>query len=195
METNEEKNEKLDNKKILDEIDKLEDNENSEKIRLNNKIKNYIKYIVIGLIVIACIIGIISYFYINNKNIETEEILDGFSEYNSEEEFDEIDADEEIKSEEDLRKDMEKFQNQKNNISISDNIDETNCLNISLKNNNEEDIDNIYLYVVFYNESNKIIDIKEDFEFEIDSGSEYSFKFENLPTNYTRYETFINKDF
>ena len=90
---------------------------------------------------------------------------------------------------------MEKFQNQKNNISISDNIDETNCLNIILKNNNEEDIDNIYLYVVFYNELNQIIDIKEDFEFEIDSGSEYSFKLENLPTNYTRYETFINKDF
>ena len=195
METNEEKNEKFDNKKILDEIDKLEDNENGEKIRLNNKIKNYIKYIVIGLIVIACIIVIISYFYINNKNIEKEEILDGFSEYNSDEEFDEIDADEEIKSEEEIQKDMEKFQNQKNNISISDNIDETNCLNIILKNNNEEDIDNIYLYVVFYNELNQIIDIKEDFEFEIDSGSEYSFKLENLPTNYTRYETFINKDF
>lgn len=195
METNEEKNEKFDNKKILDEIDKLEDNENGEKIRLNNKIKNYIKYIVIGLIVIACIIVIISYFYINNKNIEKEEILDGFSEYNSDEEFDEIDADEEIKSEEEIQKDMEKFQNQKNNISISDNIDETNCLNIILKNNNEEDIDNIYLYVVFYNELNQIIDIKEDFEFKIDSGSEYSFKLENLPTNYTRYETFINKDF
>ena len=195
METNEEKNEKFDNKKILDEIDKLEDNENGEKIRLNNKIKNNIKNIVIGLIVIACIIVIISYFYINNKNIEKEEILDGFSEYNSDEEFDEIDADEEIKSEEEIQKDMEKFQNQKNNISISDNIDETNCLNIILKNNNEEDIDNIYLYVVFYNELNQIIDIKEDFEFEIDSGSEYSFKLENLPTNYTRYETFINKDF
>ena len=69
-----------------------------------------------------------------------------------------------------------------------------NELILNMTNQNNEDITDILVYVVYYDESNKIIDIKKQYIDYFKANSSRFLKFEELPKNQVRYETFITKE-
>lgn len=175
----------LDNQKLMDELDGLDDDENSKKAQVRGKLKKNKENIIIAIILIV-VVGIVLYYY-NYK---------GDSEYSDEYYEDYIDINKDVydyEVQEQMRK--SNFETQKQNIQIvKQSISINNELILNMTNQNNEDITDILVYVVYYNESNKIIDIKKQYIDYFKANSSRFLKFEELPKNQVRYETFITKE-
>ena len=175
----------LDNQKLMDELDGLDDDENSKKAQVRGKLKKNKENIIIAIILIV-VVGIVLYYY-NYK---------GDSEYSDEYYEDYIDINDDVydyEVQEQMRK--SNFETQKQNIQIvKQSISINNELILNMTNQNNEDITNILVYVVYYDESNKIIDIKKQYIDYFKANSSRFLKFEELPKNQVRYETFITKE-
>ena len=175
----------LDNQKLMDELDGLDDDENSKKAQVRGKLKKNKENIIIAIILIA-VVGIVLYYY-NYKDD---------SEYSDEYYEDYRDINEDVydyEVQEQIRK--SNFETQKQNIQIvKQSISINNELILNMTNQNNEDITNILVYVVYYDESNKIIDIKKQYIDYFKANSSRFLKFEELPKNQVRYETFITKE-
>lgn len=175
----------LDNQKLMDELDGLDDDENSKKAQVRGKLKKNKENIIIAIILIV-VVGIVLYYY-NYK---------GDSEYSDEYYEDYIDINEDVydyEVQEQMRK--SNFETQKQNIQIvKQSISINNELILNMTNQNNEDITDILVYVVYYDESNKIIDIKKQYIDYFKANSSRFLKFEELPKNQVRYETFITKE-
>ena len=175
----------LDNQKLMDELDGLDDDENSKKAQVRGKLKKNKENIIIAIILIV-VVGIVLYYY-NYKDD---------SEYSDEYYEDYRDINEDVydyEVQEQIRK--SNFETQKQNIQIvKQSISINNELILNMTNQNNEDITNILVYVVYYDESNKIIDIKKQYIDYFKANSSRFLKFEELPKNQVRYETFITKE-
>lgn len=175
----------LDNQKLMDELDGLDDDENSKKAQVRGKLKKNKENIIIAIILIV-VVGIVLYYY-NYK---------GDSEYSDEYYEDYIDINKDVydyEVQEQMRK--SNFETQKQNIQIvKQSISINNELILNMTNQNNEDITDILVYVVYYDESNKIIDIKKQYIDYFKANSSRFLKFEELPKNQVRYETFITKE-
>lgn len=175
----------LDNQKLMDELDGLDDDENSKKAQVRGKLKKNKENIIIAIILIV-VVGIVLYYY-NYK---------GDSEYSDEYYEDYIDINKDVydyEVQEQMRK--SNFETQKQNIQIvKQSISINNELILNMTNQNNEDMTDILVYVVYYDESNKIIDIKKQYIDYFKANSSRFLKFEELPKNQVRYETFITKE-
>lgn len=175
----------LDNQKLMDELDGLDDDENSKKAQVRGKLKKNKENIIIVIILIV-VVGIVLYYY-NYKDD---------SEYSDEYYEDYRDINEDVydyEVQEQIRK--SNFETQKQNIQIvKQSISINNELILNMTNQNNEDITNILVYVVYYDESNKIIDIKKQYIDYFKANSSRFLKFEELPKNQVRYEIFITKE-
>lgn len=175
----------LDNQKLMDELDGLDDDENSKKAQVRGKLKKNKENIIIAIILIV-VVGIVLYYY----NYKSD------SEYSDEYYEDYRDINEDVydyEVQEQIRK--SNFETQKQNIQIvKQSISINNELILNMTNQNNEDITNILVYVVYYDESNKIIDIKKQYIDYFKANSSRFLKFEELPKNQVRYETFITKE-
>lgn len=175
----------LDNQKLMDELDGLDDDENSKKAQVRGKLKKNKENIIIAIILIV-VVGIVLYYY-NYKDD---------SEYSDEYYEDYRDINEDVydyEVQEQIRK--SNFETQKQNIQIvKQSISINNELILNMTNQNSENITNILVYVVYYDESNKIIDIKKQYIDYFKANSSRFLKFEELPKNQVRYETFITKE-
>ena len=144
----------LDNQKLMDELDGLDDDENSKKAQVRGKLKKNKENIIIAIILIV-VVGIVLYYY----NYKSD------SEYSDEYYEDYIDINEDVydyEVQEQMRK--SNFETQKQNIQIvKQSISINNELILNMTNQNNEDITDILVYVVYYDESNKIIDIKKQY--------------------------------
>lgn len=187
-----------DNKDLLNEIDKLEDNdeilEEKEKSTSHEKI---FTIIVILIIVIALFFLYLSYkgaYIVSNK----ESKQDDFSAYldvnNGEENENNMDN-EEINYLEIENQKKEQFEMQKNNLVItSQMLDIDGKLIATIHNGNEENLEDVLVQVIFYNGEDKPIKIDEKNIEIFDSQSDYYMFFENTPKSYERCEFLISKE-
>ena len=175
----------LDNQKLMDELDGLDDDENSKKAQVRGKLKKNKENIIIAIILIV-VVGIVLYYY----NYKSD------SEYSDEYYEDYRDINEDVydyEVQEQIRK--SNFETQKQNIQIvKQSISINNELILNMTNQNSENITDVLVYVVYYDESNKIIDIKKQYIDYFKANSSRFLKFEELPKNQVRYETFITKE-
>lgn len=187
-----------DNKDLLNEIDKLEDNdeilEEKEKSTSHEKI---FTVIVILIIIVALFFLYLSYkgtYIVSNK----ENKQDDFSAYldvNTNEESENNIENEEINYLEIENQKKEQFEIQKNNLIItSQMLDIDGKLIATIHNGNEETIENVLVQVIFYNGEDKPIKIDEKNIEIFDSQSDYYMFFENTPKNYERCEFLITKE-
>ena len=178
----------LDNQKLMDELDGLDDDENSKKAQVRGKLKKNKENIIIAIILIV-VVGIVLYYYNYKGDSEySDEDYESYEDY--------IDINENVydyEVQEQIRK--SNFETQKQNIQIvKQSISINNELILNMTNQNNEDITDILVYVVYYDESNKIIDIKKQYIDYFKANSSRFLKFEELPKNQVRYETFITKE-
>lgn len=134
MENNDENKEELDNKKLMDDLNELEDDENSKKAQFKQKIKNNKENIIIVIAIILLILCIIIYY--NNRMNNEDDVIsfeDDYSDYLSD--FDEYILEE------------------KYNDTDYESIDDNEISNI--ENYNEEDI---------YSEENNVYSNSDEYE-------------------------------
>lgn len=186
-----------DNKNLLNEIDKLEDNEEileeKEKSTSHEKI---FTIIVILIIIVALFMMYLSYkgtYIVSNK----ENKQDDFSALvinNNEDDENEIEI-EEINYLEIENQKKEQFEAQKNNLIITSQVlDIDGKLIATIHNGNEETIENVLVQVIFYNGEDKPIKIDERIIEVFDSQSDYYLFFEYTPKAYERCEFLITKE-
>lgn len=187
-----------DNKDLLNEIDKLEDNDEivEEKERITSHEKIF-TIIVILIIVVALFMMYLSYkgnYIVSNK----ENKQDDFSAYldvNNDEEDEKNVENETIDYLELENQRKEQFETQKNNLIItSQMLDIDGKLIATIHNGNEETIENILVQVIFYNGEDRPIKIDESIIEVLDSQSDYYMLFEYTPKAYERCEFLITKE-
>lgn len=167
-------NEEIDNEKLMNELDNLEDDANSK--NAISKEKGNRKLIIIILLII--IIGIGIYFY---KQYESYDFYDEYtySNYEYEQEMEEA-----------------KFEIEKANLVIADGTVNVNGeLVIKIVNENMKVMNDLEIYAIFYDNENKIIDMSEEYIEHLSENSSYYLKFEETPKNFTRYDIFIDKEY
>ncbi len=152
-----------DNKDLLDEIKKLDDTEEviQEKRNLHEKI--------FTVIIILIIIGALTMLYFSytgkyivaNKESKSENISSYLENVVYEENI-ETENTEVIDYETLKQQQIQKFEEQKNNLNVVVETKDINNKLISvLKNNNQENISDILVQVIFYDAENKPIKIDE----------------------------------
>lgn len=193
------------NKHLLNEIDELDDNEEPFKVK-NEKISSHEKIFTIIIILIIIIALIVLYLFYKgtyivsnktNKQDDFSSILDNlyndsideyddefYDDHNNEEYFDHY------------KEATEKFETQKNNLTItSQTLDIDGKLIITLHNGNQEIIYDFLVEVIFYDGDNKPIKIDGIPINAIEANSDYYILFENTPKEYTRCDFLITKDY
>ena len=199
-----------DNKDLLDEIDKLDDNEESVKEKEEQPTSHEKAFTVIVVIIIIVALAMLYLFYKGNyrtvpskKNAQRDvsEYLDGFYDYTNEEDNDldddfENDAMEEYEDYEELEKQaLAKFETQKPNLVVTNqSMSIDNELIAVIHNGNQERITDITVQVIFYNSENIPIKIDEDY-IDMDANSDAYITFYETPKEYARCEFLITKDF
>lgn len=183
------------NKDLINEIDKLDDNEEviEEKATSHDKI---FTIVVILIIVVALFIMYLfytgKYIVTNNNNKQ-----DDFSAYleNSEDNNDNNENEsEEIDYEEIQRQKTENFEEQKNNLIITSQIlDIDGKLITTIHNGNQESIENILVQVIFYDGEDKPIKIDQNTIDMFDSETDYYMTFQDTPKGYERCDFLISK--
>lgn len=187
-----------DNKDLLNEIDKLEDNdevlEEKEKSTSHEKI---FTIIVILIIVVALFMLYLSYkgtYIVSNK----ENKQDDFSAYldvnNNNKDENNIEN-EEINYLEIENQKKEQFEIQKNNLIItSQMLDIDGKLIAVIHNGNEETLEDILVQVIFYNGEDNPIKIDQKNIEIFDGQSDFYMFFEYTPKAYERCEFLITKE-
>ena len=210
-------NDDFDNKKLMQEIDRLENNESVIKTKdLKGKpgisIENIVLIIIITIIV-GC--GIYVYNYENNMSFKSvseygEYIEDSdFSNYEIvEDDYDNIkefvyefsDEDEieaeplDYDQEENTKK--EQFNVQKKNIKITDKVFTVNGdFVLGVENANKENIYDLDIYAVFYDGENTIVGIEENTIDILEPNKKYFLSYYKVPENFERYELFLTKEY
>ncbi len=184
-----------DNKDLINEIDKLED----DKECIEEKSTSHEK--VFTLIVVVIIIAALFMLYLSYKGTyivsNKENKQDDFSAYienvnnNQDEENNEND---ETNYEELEKQKIEKFEEQKNNLIITSQIlDIDGKLIATIHNGNQESIENLLVQVIFYDGEDKPIKIDQNTIDIFDSETDYYMLFEDTPKGYERCEFLITK--
>lgn len=182
-------NEELNSKKLIEDLNNLEDDKNSKKAKLKEKLKKNSKIIIIvSLIVIALIYLVIYkfediYFYFYDNFVD-DDLYSDFDLYL--EEFNPESYDEEGRKAE--------IEKQKANINIKEIFkDESDGIVLNIENNNETDMNDFEVYLIFYDENNKVIDVvSETVSYMAAGSSQFLNLCEKMP-NYARYDTLIKK--
>lgn len=181
-------NEELNSKKLIEDLNNLEDDKNSKKAKLKEKLKKNSKIIIIvSLIVIALIYLVIYkfediYFYFYDNFVD-DDLYSDFDLYL--EEFNPESYDEEGRKAE--------IEKQKANINIKEIKDESDGIVLNIENNNETDMNDFEVYLIFYDENNKVIDVVSETVSYMAAGSlQFLNLCEEMP-NYARYDTLIKK--
>lgn len=198
-----------DNKNLLNEIDKLEDDKEASSIKKEKSNSQEKAFSIIIIIIIVIALAILYLFYKGSYIVGKKENMkadfssylennyDEYEEEESEEFYDEEDS-ELYESEYDLmeKQSQEKFEIQKPNLSI---ISQTRGINnkliITLHNGNQEDISNLLVQVIFYDGENKPIKIDAFNIGMLSANSDYIIPFEGTPETYERYDFLITKDY
>lgn len=184
-----------DNKDLINEIDKLEDNKDCIEEKSTSHEKAF-TIIVILIIIVALFMMYLFYkgvYIVSNK----ENKKDDFSAYL--ENFDNNEKDdngeiEEIDYEELERQKIQKFEEQKNNISItSQMLDIDGKLIAIIHNGNQESIENILVQVIFYDGEDRPIKIDQNTIDIFDNETDYYMFFQDTPKGYERCEFLITK--
>lgn len=203
---NDDLNKNIDNKKLLEEIEGLENDSSNQENTINSKVKINKENIIIIVLIVIVIIGII-YTYLSNSEDgislnEFDKYLeeDYFSNYDDDE-YDYFDDDEYYYDDEDDEyydqdQEEEKFNNQKLNLVISqETLNVNKKLVAAIKNQNSENVFDFDVYVVFFDGENKVIGVDYNSIDLVKSNYEYYTVFEETPDNFERYEFFITKSF
>lgn len=202
-----------DNKDLLDEIDQLDDNEGSSKGKNEEENSHEKIFTIIIIIIIIAALVMLYLFYkgiyiVSNKT----NIQDGFSSYlnledyqnnnDNDENEDNLNEDEDIEFEDNVnyelleKQALEKFESQKPNLNITNQIlDINNKLIAVLHNGNQENISDVLVQVIFYNEQNVPIKIDEWYINGIEANEDYYINFEGTPKQYSRCDFLISKEF
>lgn len=183
------------NKDLIDEIDKLDDNDEviEEKATSHDKI---FTIVVILIIVVALFMMYLFYtgkYIVSNKNSKQDDFsayLENVEDNNDSNE----DENEEINYEELQKQKIEKFEEQKNNLIItSQMLDIDGKLIATIHNGNQESIENILVQVIFYDGEDKPIKIAQNTIDMFDSETDYFMSFEDTPKGYERCDFLISK--
>lgn len=193
------------NKKLLDEIDELEDeHENKEKKEMSDytivedKKNNKSSTILIGILCLIIFFGI---FY----KIVQDEIEYNYFESNVKDELENMEKTEitlgeilelyeEDNDEDYYRVNKIKFQESKKNI-VTEEIYKSNENNLILKikNNSNNQLFNINVFVVFYDGEDQILDVSCEYITAFDVNAEFYFELSNTPEAYERYDICYSK--
>ena len=186
--------EEYDNKSLLEALDGLDDDENHKGAISKD---NSSKKIFITVIIILLIAGGIYYYneyftfdigtYFNNSKEENV--------YSYDEDDDNVFKNYEYEPYNDLD-DIERFEIQKNNIIVvNEYLNFDKKLILEIKNQNENSVSEFIVYTVFYNNENKIVGVDSN-DVELLSTNESCYlKYNKTPNEYTRYETYIYKEY
>lgn len=200
-----------DNKDLLDEIDKLEDNEDVVKEKSEQPTSHEKIFTVVIVIIIIIALAMLYLFYKGNYRVSSNKknakedlstYLEGFYDYTNEdfddedEEFDDYDdyADYDEYNEQ-KRQAIEKFETQKANLTITNqSMSVDNELIIGIHNGNQERVSDLSVQVIFYDAENKPIKIDDDY-IDIEANMDYYITFYETPKEYARYDFLLTKDF
>ncbi len=197
-----------DNKDLINEIDKLEDNKEiiEEKSTSHEKV---FTIIVILIIIVALFMLYLSYkgtYIVSNKENKQDDFSAYLENIDNNEKDDNNDnndnnsnngnnENEEIDYEELENQKKEKFEQQKNNLSItSQMLSVDGKLIATIHNGNQESIENILVQVIFYNGEDKPIKIDQNTIDIFDSETDYYMFFQDTPKNYERCDFLITKE-
>lgn len=173
----------IDNKKLLSEIDSLEDEREATSTAENKKNKGN-KWLLI--LVIIAMIGLSALYFGDYYYYD-------FFEDTDEDEY----SNEEIKNY--IEKEIiakNKFEEQKKNIVIKDSFLNYNRELIAVvSNNNNEVITDLRVEVIFYDGENKPIEIDSSDISIIEKNTEFYIKFWNTPENFERYDFLVSKEY
>ena len=197
-------NDDFENKRLLEEIDKL-DNEpgiSTEEGAIKTKnlvVENFIFF----AIIIAVVLGVVYLYSSKGNATKLEKVVEVSDEKAKENNFEKetpqiakeynIDHDNYEESTNNAKK---HFESQKENIIVTKNMLNINkefvlCLN----NKNVESIPNISVYIVFYDGENNIIGIEESMIEVLVGNAERYITFENPPENFEKTEVFVTKKY
>lgn len=170
---------KIDDRKLMDEIDELEDNF-QENVIIDSKINKHSfrkNLIFVILLVIVLVSYVIYEKYVIQKN-NYGSYYENFEDYNKKQEIEKAE-----------------FEILKKNINVilkKDNLQYGNII-VGLENNNEKDIYDFDINLIFYDSLNNPIDINSKILNCIESGKKTYIKFEDYPDEYERFEVLITK--
>lgn len=179
-------------KKILDEFGNNLDDEKDEAIKdttkITFKLKDVLKIITVIIIILLIIIPITKSIFNNVIDEDTSE-YSGYDEYIEETYLDDFDEEIGVSSE-------ESFEEDKANISIVNSfIDINKKVNVILNNKNaSKDIKDFFVYIIFYDGSDKPIGIDYQNINVLSSNTNYYLTFDETPKNYERYDFLITKN-
>lgn len=203
----------IDNRLLIDQIDSLEDDSGAIKSDKKGKItETFVILIILGVILFA--FGI----YIDIKKdagtskqisvIDAVDEKDSEMYYDFEDNIEIIDDSEEYYDNEDYfyeeynsfdeeeNRLKQEFENQKKNIVIqTEDYDISDDLVIILKNNNLEAIEDFDVYAVFFDGENNIVDVKVDSVGYLNNDAIFPIVFTDIPTNFEFYKIFIKKEY
>lgn len=186
-----------DNKDLLNEIDKLDDNEeNIDEKEKSTSHEKVFTIVIVAIIIVSLFMLYLSYkgtYIVSNK----ENKQDDFSMYldnvdindnNNEVEYEEIDY-AELE-----RQKIEKFEQEKINLAITSQVlDIDNKLIATIHNGNQETIESVLVQVIFYDGEDKPIKIDENIIDIFDPETDYYMHFQNTPKGYERCDFLITK--
>lgn len=203
-------NDDFNNKRLLDEIDGLE---NDSVIKMKeNDIKSRpgisVESIILITLIIAVIIGGVYVYYNSNDGhiMKSSEILEFYETYDNNSEgiglFDDdeyftgVDVSENESYEQIIERAEDKFAKQKENLVVSQKVMNVNKqLIVCLENKNQEIIYDIDVYAVFYDGENNIVGIDKDGIDVINFNSKKYILFYETPETFERYDIFISKTY
>lgn len=187
-----------DNKDLINEIDKLDDNaevsEEKEKSTSHEK--------VFTVVIVMIIIAALAMFYLSYKGTyivsNKENKRDDYSAYLKNVDINEENTNttnEKLSYEEQENQKVELAKVQLENVSITyQSRDIEGHLIAVLHNGNQESVENILVQVIFYNGENKPIKITEYRTYMVDGGTDYYMTFIDTPEEYERCDFLISKD-
>lgn len=195
-----------DNKDLLDEIDKLDDNEEASASKAERESSHEKIFTAIIVIIIIAALVMLYLFYKGNYIVEDKEnkqddfssISDDFSNNGTDnnDNVDENNTENELTYEEQEQQATELFNAQKNNLVISSQtLDVDGKLIATIHNGNQETIYDVTVQTIFYDGENKPIKIGENHIDAIEANSDYYMNFLNTPKGYERCDYLITKEY
>lgn len=182
---NEEKN------NIMDEITQIIDENptSNSPIKGESKFKN--PFFIIGIIVV---IIAVAWIYFNEYAYNFfEKIESGIENIWSSTEEEYYEYNEEPKLSEDEQ--MKQFEEYKKNVEISRIVDAEGDCHIILTNNNDVELKDLELYVIYYNDENVPIEIENERFYGILPKGKTSARMYDTPTEFSRYEFLLKTDY
>lgn len=179
---NEEKN------NIMDEINQLIDENptGSSPIKGESKFKN--PFFIIGIIVVIAVVGWIcfnEYDFFEEMQSSIENIGSSNEEYYEYNEETVLSEDEQMKQ----------FEEYKKNVEISRIVDAEGDCHVILTNNNDVELDDLELYIIYYNDENAPIEIENHRFYGVLPNGKTSAQLYDTPKEFSRYEFLLKTDY